>query len=64
MSTAQRYRITDHDAAAAYMIVVLTEIANGRGPVVCGETPAEYAQRHLDALTEEGDIVLRAEDKS
>jgi hypothetical protein len=55
------YRINDHHATAAYALSVLAAIA--RGEYLPTETPAEYAQRHLDAMVAEGSIRV-AEDKS
>jgi hypothetical protein len=50
------YRINDHHATASYALAVLAAIADNQYPIMTGETPAEYAQRHLDAMVAEGSI--------
>lgn len=57
------YRLTKEDThafTASYAVGVLSNIASGA--LVSHETPAEYAQRHLDALVKDGSI-LRLDDE-
>lgn len=61
MSRPVKYRIVDHAAAAAYAVSVLAEIASGVQPAAVRETPAEYAQRHLDALVKDGALEVTAD---
>ncbi|MFC5268413.1 hypothetical protein ACFPJ1_40440 [Kribbella qitaiheensis] len=55
LAVAGRYHET-----AGYAVSVLQAIANNA--LIPGETPSEYAQRHLEALAKDGRIRLIDQD--
>jgi hypothetical protein len=55
------YRSNDDLATAAYTLSVLAAIASGDYPANTGETPQQYAQRHLDQMVADGIIRIEVE---